>query len=91
MITMQIEIDFTHPHNNRESELMFDENIEHFENQCKKVLRALKRGEKLTTTIALLKYGIGDLRRRIKDLKDTYHVDVKADFINGTRFKEYYL
>jgi hypothetical protein len=70
---------------------MFDKNIEHFSNQCQVVYKALASGERLTTGKALLKYGIGDLRRRVKDLKDIYDIDVKADFIEDSRFKEYYL
>lgn len=76
---MQREIDFNNPivhsENNPESQAIFDENEPKFRGQCKTIMEAFKRGEKLTTTKALIKYGIGDLRRRIKDLKDNYNVD----------------
>lgn len=65
-------------------------NRDHFSNQCRIVYEALKRGERLTTTEALLKYGIGDLRRRCKDLIDIHKVAIKKSLING-RFKEYFL
>ncbi len=74
---MDLEIDFTelnHVENNIDSQKHFEENKERFSNQCKIVYEALLRGERLTTTKALLNYGIGDLRRRIKDLKDIWNV-----------------
>lgn len=86
----QLAIDFTHPHNNRESELMFDANIEHFSKQCDLVYNLLKSGKKLTTMSAMA-YGIGDLRRRIKDLKDIHHIEIKSEFVGQSRFKQYYI
>ena len=80
----------THKENNSESQKCFEKNKTKLSNQCKKVYEALKRGERLTTATALIKYKIGDLRRRCKDLKDTYGVDVKSKYIDG-RYKEYYL
>jgi hypothetical protein len=89
----QITIDFSnleHFENNIESQNNFDANIDKFSNQCKIVFKALLRGEKLTTTKALLEYGIGDLRRRVKDLKDMWNVPVECRYVDG-RFKEYFL
>ena len=54
-------------------------------------MEAFLRGEKLTTTTALIKYGIGDLRRRIKDLKDNYGVVGIEDKLTNGRFKEWHL
>lgn len=95
----QLELDFStikHLENNCDSQNNFDENKEHFSNQCRKVYDALLRGERLTTAKALLKYSIGDLRRRIKDLKDQWNVPIKANYHidkegNKTRYKEYFL
>lgn len=89
----QITIDFStiyHLENNIESQNNFDANIDKFSNQCKIVFKALSRGERLTTTKALLEYGIGDLRRRIKDLKDIWEVPVQSKYVDGG-FKEYFL
>lgn len=87
-------VDFTtplvHHENNAESQAIFDGNIEHFTEQCKIVYRAFKRGERLTTTKALLEYGIGDLRRRVKDLIDIYGVRVDKETIKGN-YKEYFI
>ena len=80
-----------HRENLPENQRHFEENKEHFSKQCKIVLQALKRGERLTTITALMKYRVGDLRRRIKDLKDYHNIDVKSEFVKGSRFKEYYL
>lgn len=86
---MQTEINF-HLENNAESQSIFNGNIDHFSKQCKLVYTALKRGEQLTTAEALIKYGIGDLRRRIKDLRDNYNVNVQSK-LTDNRFKIYYL
>ena len=90
---MDLEIDFTelnHVENNIDSQKHFEENKDRFSNQCKIVYEALLRGEKLTTTKALIEYGIGDLRRRIKDLKDQWNVPIESEYVKG-KFKEYYL
>ena len=86
---MQTAINF-HVENNSESQSIFNANTEHFSNQCRVVYEALKRGEKLTTSDALIKYGIGDLRRRVKDLRDNYGIPVKSELLDS-RFKKYYL
>lgn len=68
-----------------------------FSEQCRKVLELLKSGIVLTTGKALTEYGIGDLRRRIKDLKDMnsikniewrWHLDKDG---KTTRFKEWFI
>lgn len=89
----QQQIDFDnlfHVENNRESQKHFEHNKDKFSKQCKIVYEALLRGEKLTTTTALIQYGIGDLRRRVKDLKDIWGVPVESQFVDK-KFKEYYL
>lgn len=94
---MGIVTDFTrevsHKENNKESQEHYSENKKHFSNQCKRVYEALLRGERLTTVSALLKYQIGDLRRRIKDLKDYHKINIKSQWVkkNNSRFKEYYV
>ena len=70
MQTNQLPIDFSanenmdfsmlhHQENNIESQRHFEANKDKFSNQCRIVYEALLRGEKLTTTKALLHYGIG--------------------------------
>ena len=94
---MQKEIDFNKPiihyENNVESQEHFESNERHFNKQCLITYKAMLQGVKLTTASALLKYGIGDLRRRVKDLKDDHGIDVKSKWIrkNGSRYKEYFL
>ena len=94
MTTPQLQIDFTQPlvhhENNVESQLHFEANKDKFSNQCKIVFEALMRGERLTTATALIKYGIGDLRRRCKDLRDMWSVPVQSEYIDG-RYKEYFI
>lgn len=89
----QIPIDFSqlqHIENKISNQEHFEANKDKFSKQCKLVYEALLRGEKLTTTTALLTYHIGDLRRRIKDLKDIWNVPVKDQYVEG-KFKEYFL
>lgn len=70
---MQYNIEFDlHAHeNNQESQTILQYNLPHFKGQCVTVFNALMRGEVLTTAIALNKYAIGDLRARIRDIKNT--------------------
>lgn len=88
-----LELDFNqlqHVENKISNQEHFERNKDKFSNQCKIVYQALLRGEKLTTTKALLEYRIGDLRRRIKDLKDIWNVPVQDGYVDG-KFKEYFL
>lgn len=93
LFTNQPKIDFSqiqHIENKISNQEHFEANKEKFSNQCKIVYAALLRGERLTTTKALIHYRVGDLRRRIKDLKDTWNVPIESQLVEGN-FKEYYL
>jgi hypothetical protein len=88
----QLDLDFSqlhHQENKVKNQEHFEANKERFSNQCKLVYEALLRGERLTTTTALIKYHIGDLRRRIKDLKDIWNVPIQDQYVDG-KFKEYF-
>lgn len=89
----ELELDFNQLHhieNKISNQEHFERNKEKFSNQCRIVYEALLRGERLTTTKALINYRIGDLRRRIKDLKDIWNVPVQDEYVDG-KFKEYFL
>jgi hypothetical protein len=93
LFTNQPKIDFerlSHIENKVSNQEHFEANKDKFSNQCKIVYEALLRGERLTTTKALIHYRIGDLRRRIKDLKDMWDVPVESQMVEG-HYKEYYL
>jgi hypothetical protein len=81
---------YNHIENKVENQQQFDKNKIGLSKQCQIVYDALLRGEKLTTSNALIQYGIGDLRRRIKDLKDIWNIPVKDHYVKG-KFKEYFL
>lgn len=81
-----------HKENTKANQALFNENEKVFRGQCKIVMDALNRGEQLTVATAMQEYGIGDLRRRIKDLKDTYGVkNIASVFLNNNRTKTWYL
>lgn len=86
---MQLDFDYTRRENNKESQMILEANKERFSNQCRIAYEAMLRGEHLTTSSALIKYGIGDLRARIRDLIKA-GVDVKKK-LNEGRYKEYFL
>lgn len=91
----QISIDFNKPivhmENNAESQHIFESNEKVLRGQCKTIYEALMRGEKLTTTKALVKYKVGDFRRRIKDLKDLYGITTIQEKLVDGRFKEWFI
>lgn len=89
---LDFERKFTRKENNKDSQEHLEKNKKKFSNQCKKAYEAMLKGERLSTVSALLNYGIGDLRRRVKDLKDIHKVDVKSEWVRkgGNRFKEYF-
>lgn len=75
---------------------LYDANLDDFNKQCRKVYELMTQGRRLTVREALLKFNIGDLRRRVKDLIDVYGVPIKKDYATDkhgtvTRFKVYYL
>lgn len=81
---------YNHTENKIENQEHFQENKKEFSKQCQIVYDALMRGERLTTAKALIQYGVGDLRRRVKDLKDIWNIPVKDQYVQG-KFKEYFL
>jgi hypothetical protein len=86
---VQLSFEIHEHENNCASECILKANKERFSNQCKIVYEALQRGERLTTASALLKYSIGDLRRRIKDLRDA-GIPIE-DELQENRFKIYFI
>lgn len=56
--------------NNQESQKHLEENEQKFVGQCAIVLSLLQKGIVLSSYIAMTKYRIGHLPRRIKDLRD---------------------
>ena len=87
---MQTQIDFTHKkENNAHSEAILDKNYERLNKQCQLVLTLLKSGLELTVREAMISYGIGDLRRRICDLRQA-GIDVKDTVLRGG-CKQFYL
>lgn len=75
--------------NNPESQKILDENFKHFGKQDKLVLQILLLGVPLDVKVALVEYGVGDLRRRIKTLRDAgFKIQDKKQY---KRFKIYFL
>lgn len=82
--------DLFHIENKISNQEHFERNKDNFSNQYRIVYEALLRGERLTTAKALLDYKIGDLRRRIKDLKDIWNVPISWEYKEG-KYKEFFL
>ncbi len=93
----QLALDFSchRTENNHLSRRHLEENREHFSAQCQQVYSLLKSGVRLTMKSAINEYNIGDIRRRIKDLRDICGVtDIKDGWIkeNGrNKYKEYFI
>lgn len=90
---IQQQIDFTavtHTReNNAHSEAILDGCYDKLNNQCKVVYDLLKAGKRLTVRQAMFENGIGDLRARIRDLRNA-GLQVKDSLLPGS-FKEYFL
>jgi hypothetical protein len=85
-----LEFDFTNRReNNPESNMILKKSKDKINRQCRIVLEALQRGERLTVFTAMVKYGIGDMRRRAKDLRDN-GFEIRDRLLPGN-FKEYFL
>lgn len=81
----QRKIDFDIPiirkENNPESQRVLIDQNKKLRGQCKTIFEALCRGEQLTVFSATVDYRIGDLRRRIKDLKDIHKIEnIKSEW-----------
>ena len=87
-MTEQLQITFSRQ-NSSSNQAILEANKEHLSKQCVIVLEALRRGEKLTTASALIKYSIGDLRARVRDLIHS-GIEVSKKLEEG-RFKVYYM
>ena len=92
---MQTQIDFSsiqRHSNNLESAITNELHHKRFNAQCQKIYDAMMIGEVLTNkdSETQLKYHIGDLRRRVADLIEC-GIDVKSEFIPGSRFKKYWI
>lgn len=82
--------------NNPDSERHLHENELKFSNQCKKVLSLLRQGVVLTTRSAMIDYDIGDVHRRISELKNINNVEGIIDEWVGTgdgrtNYKKWYM
>jgi len=63
--------------NNAESQAHLEANRKKFSKQCEMVHRVLLSGEKLTSRIAMIKYSIGDLHRRVGELRQWHGVKIE--------------
>lgn len=75
-----------HKENTSENQKRFEDNEKVFRGQCAVVMAALNRGERLSVVSAIQLYQIGDLRRRIKDLKDNYDVtNIRSEYVGRSK------
>ena len=85
---MQLLLDYNRVENNPESQKILRDNVKHFSRQCIVLKEAFERGEVLTVADGF-KYGIGDLRARVRDLRKA-GIQVKDELIDG-RYKKYFI
>jgi hypothetical protein len=76
--------------NNPDSKRHLRENLSQFNNQCRLVLSLLKRGFILTQKKAMIEYSIGDLHRRILDLKEAGY-DISDKWVREGKITKYKL
>lgn len=93
---MKPEIKIHQHENNADSKRHLKENEEKFSNQCKKVLSLLRQGVVLTSRSAMIEHDIGDVHRRIGELRESGVegiVDewVLDDEVKKTRFKKWFM
>lgn len=91
----QLTIDFVHElENNPDSQRHLELKREDFNAQCWVVLKRMLNGEKLTY-LTSINSGIGDIRRRAKDLIDSKGIPVKREWavVDGVKqdYKWYYI
>lgn len=94
---MQLQLTFNPVHvkeNNFESQNFLNENRNILNIQCWTVLKRMLNGEKLSYLTAI-NTGIGDIRRRAKDLIDGFGIPVRREWavIDGVKqsYKWYYI
>jgi hypothetical protein len=83
----QLEINFS-PQNNRHSQEILENNLVRLTKQCETLYRLFLSGNILTVEDGF-RYGIGDLRARVRDLRKA-GIEVKDELIEG-RFKKYFI
>ena len=95
---MQLNIEFNPTHkreNNSESQATLDLRRDDFNEQCWNVLKRMLAGEKITNKSGL-ESGIGDIRRRAKDLIDVFKIPVQREWAISAsgekeKFKWYFI
>lgn len=93
MTQLTLTLDTVHlRENNPESQAVLDLRREDFNQQCWEVLKRMLDGERLSYKTAI-NSGIGDIRRRAKDLIDGYGIPIKREWVDDDeqRFKVYYI
>ncbi len=81
----------SHPReNNPISQINYETNLEKFNRNNRIIFEQLLTGKKLTG-IDIAKLGILEYRKRFDDLKKVYGIPVQDDYVEGQRYKEWWL
>lgn len=73
---------------NRESEGYLESNKKRIVSNCRRLIELLMAGERLTCNEMYSKYGIGDGRRRICDLKEA---EIRVSFETNFKVKTWFM
>ena len=93
---MKEEIEIHGKENNRDSQAHLEANEPHFKKQCHTVLTLLRKGVVLTSRIAMVDYNIGDVHRRIGELREGGIEGISDEWVmdkdgKKTRFKKWFM
>ena len=91
---MKSNLEIHQAENNSDSQSFVNENADKIRESCMMVLKLLRQGVRLTVKLAISRYDISSLPRRIKDLREMNGIaDIKDKWIykikNGKRVRNY--
>lgn len=89
---MQLNLDFTTRQNSAENQSLYDGNKHKFGRHCQLIYDYLMQGNHATRAELEQRFGIGDARARIRDLRNGgINIQDYKQTVNNSTFKIYYI